>query len=204
MTKERYLILLILLFGMTGELFAGKYNPTIDVGETVSAWEALPGTDGQSHAWTEYKDAKVLVVAFTCNTCPYATDYESRLKTLATRWQDDARVALVAINSNLIDEDSLKAMTEKAKSAEFNFPYLKDEKQELGKAWGATRTPEFFVLDDQRRVVYMGALDDDTDAAKATVNYVNAAVEATLADKKPKVQETVPIGCNIRYRRSRR
>lgn len=204
MTKERYLILLLLLFGMTSELLAGKYNPTIDIGETVSVWEALPGVDGRAHAWAEYKEAKVFVVAFTCNTCPYATDYESRLKELAARWQDDARIALVAINSNSNAEDSLEAMTEKAKSAKFNFPYLKDEKQELGKAWGATRTPEFFVLDDQQRVVYMGALDDNTDAEKATVNYVNAAIEATLAGKTPKVQETVPIGCNIRYRRRRR
>lgn len=204
MTKQYYLMTLLLLVVTTNQLLAGKYNPTVEIGEVVSAWNALPGIDGQSHAWTEFKDAKVLIVAFTCNTCPYATDYEARLKNLAARWKNDERVELVAINSNLIDEDSLQAMAEKAKSSDFDFPYLKDERQELGKAWGATRTPEFFVLDDQRRVIYMGALDDDTDAEKATVNYVNAAVEATLAGKKPMVQETVPIGCNIRYRRSRR
>lgn len=204
MMKQRYLILLLLLFGITSELQAGKYNPTVEIGEAVAKWEALPGIDGKSHDWAEFQDAKVLIVAFTCNTCPYATDYEGRLKKLADKWKDDARVALVAINSNLIADDSLEAMAEKAKTAEFNFPYLKDDKQEVGRAWGATRTPEFFVLDEQRKVVYMGALDDDTDAEMATVNYVNAAVEAILAGKTPKVQETVPIGCNIRYQRRRR
>ncbi|WP_234824240.1 thioredoxin family protein [Bremerella cremea] len=185
-------------------LVAGEYNPVVDVGEVLSPWQDLPGTDGKSHAWEDLKEKPVVIVVFTCNTCPYAVEYESRINKLAAHWAKDDRVALVAINSNLIDDDSLEAMSEKAKEAKFTFPYLKDEKQELGKSWGATRTPEFFVLNQERKVVYMGALDNDTDAEKATINYVDAAVEATLAGKQPAVQETVPIGCNIRYKRSRR
>lgn len=185
-------------------IHAGEYNPVLDIGDTVQPWENLPGTDGEPHSWKDLKDKKTIVVAFTCNSCPYAVDYQERLKTLAQKWENDDRVAVIAVNSNLIDEDSLEAMKERAKTEKFTFPYLKDEKQELGKAWGATRTPEFFVIDGERKVVYMGAMDDDTNAAEATVNYVNQAIEATLAGKKPEVQETVAIGCNIRYKRSRR
>lgn len=192
------------LLALITPLAAGEYNPVVNVGEVLIPWNDLTGVDGESHSWKQLEGKKVVIVAFTCNTCPYAIDYEVRLKDLAKKWQDEDRVGLVAVNSNLIDEDSLEAMAEKAKAAKFTFPYLKDEKQELGKAWGATRTPEFFVLDQERHVVYMGALDDDTDAEKATINYVNKAVEAALAGKQPEVQETVAIGCNIRYKRSRR
>lgn len=183
---------------------AGEYNPVLSIGDVVQPWENLPGIDGKPHSWKDLKEKKAIVVAFTCNTCPYAVDYQDRIKSLAKKWQSHEQVAVIAVNSNLIDEDSLDAMQERAKSENFTFPYIKDEKQELGKAWGATRTPEFFVLDDQRKVVYMGALDDDTNPDEATVNYVNQAVEAVLAGKKPDVQETVAIGCNIRYKRSRR
>ncbi|OYP39237.1 thioredoxin family protein [Rhodopirellula sp. MGV] len=196
--------LLMLLTILIPQLLAGEYNPTVSVGEVLASWSDLPGIDGETHSWNDLKDKKAVIVAFTCNTCPYAVEYETRLKQLATKWAKDERVALVAVNSNLVEEDSLEAMQEKGKAAQFDFPYFKDEKQELGKAWGATRTPEFFVLDRERKVVYMGALDDDTNAEKATRNYVNEAVEAILAGKKPEVQETVPIGCNIRYKRSRR
>ncbi len=183
---------------------AGEYNPVLSVGDVVQPWENLPSTDGEPHSWKDLKDKKAIVIAFTCNTCPYAVDYQERLKSLANKWQANDQVAVIAVNSNLIDDDSLDAMKERAKSEELSFPYLKDEKQELGKAWGATRTPEFFVINQERKVVYMGALDDDTNPDEATVNYVNQAVEAVLAGKKPEVQETVAIGCNIRYKRSRR
>jgi len=182
----------------------GKYNPVLDIGDTAEPWKDLPRIDGKPHSWADVEDKKVVVVAFTCNTCPYAVDYEDRLKQLAAKWHNNDQVAVLAVNSNLIEEDSLEAMRERAKAKDFSFPYLKDEQQKLGKAWGATRTPEFFVLDEERKVVYMGAMDDDTNAMEATVNYVNQAVQATLAGKKPQVQETVAIGCNIRYKRSRR
>lgn len=203
MISRIFPLVLALLLTITA-IYAGEFNPVLSLGDVVQPWENLPGTDGEPHSWKDLKAKKVIVVAFTCNSCPYAVDYQDRLKTLAKKWADDDRVALVAVNSNLIDEDSLEAMKERAKSEQFTFPYLKDEKQELGKAWGATRTPEFFVIDSERKVVYMGALDDAPIAAEATVNYVDKAITATLAGKQPEVQETVAIGCNIRYKRSRR
>ncbi|WP_207398948.1 thioredoxin family protein [Bremerella alba] len=200
----RVFSLLFSVFITLSTLQAGEYNPVLEIGDAVQQWEDFPGIDGDTHSWSDLKDKQAVVIVFTCNTCPYAVDYEDRIKKLAKKWDGDDRVAMIAVNSNLIDEDSLDAMKEKAQALKFTFPYLKDEKQELGKAWGATRTPEFFVIDGQRKVVYMGALDNDTNASKATINYVNQAVEATLAGKVPDVQETVAIGCNIRYKRSRR
>lgn len=200
----RILSLLITISLPLTAIYAGEYNPVLDIGDVVQPWENFTGTDGKSHSWADHKDKKSLIVVFTCNTCPYAVDYEDRIQKLAKKWESNDQVALIAVNSNLIEEDSLEAMKERAKSKSFSYPYLKDEKQKLGKAWGATRTPEFFVLDKQRKVVYMGALDDDTKPSEATVNYVNQAVEATLAGKNPDVSETVAIGCNIRYKRSRR
>ncbi|MBI1249181.1 redoxin family protein [bacterium] len=200
----RLTTLFLLLSVLGTSLEAGKYNPVLDVGATAPKWEKLPGIDGNPHSWDDVAAKKVVVVIFTCNTCPYATDYEQRIKDLAKRWSEDKRVAVIAVNSNLIEEDSLEAMQTRAKEAKFTFPYLKDEKQELGKAWGATRTPEFFVLDSDRHIVYMGAMDNDTDAEKATINYVDKAVQAALEGKKPEVEETVAIGCNIRYKRIRR
>lgn len=197
------LVIFAAFFPLT-TIHAGEYNPVLSVGDIVQPWENLPGTDGALHSWKDLKDKKAVVVAFTCNSCPYAVDYQHRIKMLVTKWQKNERVAVVAVNSNLIDDDALDAMKERAKNEGFNFPYIKDEKQELGKAWGATRTPEFFVIDGQRKVVYMGAMDDDTNPEEATINYVDKAIEATLAGKKPDVQETVAIGCNIRYKRSRR
>lgn len=201
---SRIVPLVFALFLSATTVYAGEFNPVLSIGDVVQPWENLPATNGEPHSWHDLKTKRAIVVAFTCNSCPYAVDYQERLKNLAKKWQNDDRVALIAVNSNLIDEDSLEAMKERAKTEKFTFPYLKDEKQELGKAWGATRTPEFFVINGERKVVYMGAMDDDTSAAKATVNYVDKAVEATLAGKQAEVQETVAIGCNIRYKRSRR
>lgn len=191
------------LLTLCSSLAAGKYNPVVDIGQQLEPWNNLPGIDGKTHSWSDLAEKKVVIVVFTANGCPYAVDYEGRIAKLHQQYADNDQVALVAVNSNLIPEDSLDAMQARAADAGFQFPYLKDEKQQLGKAWGAVRTPEFFVLDAKRRVVYMGALDDSTDASQAQVNYVEKAVEAILAGKKPEVQETAPIGCTIRYRRMR-
>ncbi len=199
----RVIALLMLLVPLS-TTYAGEYNPVLSIGDVAPPWEDLSGTDGKSHSWKDLEGKQAIVVIFTCNGCPYAVDYEPRIKQLAADWKAKDKVGIIAVNSNLIEEDSLKAMQQRAKSAGFKFPYLKDEKQELGKAWGATRTPEFFVLDGDRKVVYMGAMDDDTDASKAKVNYVSQAIEAVLKGKSPEVTETVPIGCNIRYKRTRR
>ena len=190
---------------LTVPVQAGKYNPLLDVGDQAPTWEKLPATDGKAYASDSFKDKDVLVIAFTCNSCPYAVDYETRLNQLAEKYQGkDSRVGVIAVNVNLIPADSPEKMKERAQKEGFVFPYLFDKSQQIGQAFGATRTPEFFVLNKDRKVVYMGAMDDSTDASKVKQNYVQQAIEAALQGKQPETTETIAIGCNVRYKRIRR
>ncbi len=184
---------------------AGEYNPVLSIGDTAPAWNDLPGVDGKKHALADLKDKQAIVIVFTCNSCPYAVDYEGRIMAFVKKHAGPkSKVALIAINVNKVEEDLLPAMKKRAKSEKFNFPYLYDETQQIGKAYGAGYTPEFFVLDAKRKIVYMGAMDDATDPTKVKVNYVATAVTAALAGQAPKTTETVPIGCRVRYERRRR
>ncbi|MGC1276411.1 MAG: thioredoxin family protein [Planctomycetaceae bacterium] len=196
------LLALPILLALALPAVAGKYNPTLSVGDVGPAWEALPGVDDKPLAFDDLKEAKVVVLAFTCNTCPYAVDAEKRLVALAKTFADDP-VRLVAINCNRGDRDSLDAMQARAKEAGFGFAYLKDDAG-VGKAYGALRTPEFVVLDAERKVVYLGALDDDPDGKAVTKRYVEEAVRAALANEAPAINETPPIGCLVKYPRDRR
>lgn len=195
----------VLLLSWVAALAAGEFNPVLSIGDEAPAWKDLPGVDGKRHSLADLKDEQVVVVVFTCNSCPYAVDYEDRLVAFAKRHGGkDSRVALVAINVNKVEADSLPKMKERAAEKGFTFPYLYDESQKIARDYGATYTPEFFVLDAKRKIVYMGAMDDDADPAEAEVNYVERAVAAALAGQRPEVEETVAIGCRVRYERKRR
>ncbi len=197
------LSLLALLAGST--VAAGEFNQVLSIGDKAPEWKELPGVDGRKYSTADFKKKDVLVVVFTCNSCPYAQDYEDRIVAFAKQHvTDDSKVGLVAINCNKIDEDLLPAMQAKAREKKFNFPYLFDETQKIAKDFGATTTPEFIVLNRERKVVFMGSMDDSPDAKKATRNYVSEAVTAALADKLPEKKEAVPIGCLIRFERMRR
>jgi len=191
---------------LTGPLtFAGEFNPVLDIGDKAPEWKNLPGVDGNTHSLANLKKKAVVVVVFTCNSCPYAIDYEDRIVAFANRYSGkESQVAVVGINVNLVEEDLLPAMKTRAIDKKFPFPYLFDETQQIAKNYGAGFTPEVFVLDQKRNVVYMGAFDDSPAADKVKIQYVENAVTATLAGKSPTVRETVPIGCRIRIERRRR
>ena len=183
---------------------AGKFNEVLSIGDVGPGWEKLPGIDNQDHALADLKDKAVVVVVFTCNSCPYAQDYEDRINAFVEKHcGPQSKVALVAINVNTIVPDRLLAMQQRAKK-KFQFPYLYDETQKIAKDYGAAFTPEFFVLDQDRKLVYTGAMDDNSDPAKAKINYLEAAVAAALAGEKPEVAETGPVGCRVRYERKKR
>ena len=184
---------------------AGEYNPDRSIGDVVPAWSGLEGTDGNEHGWDEVADRDFVVVVFTCNSCPYAVDYEERVNDFAKQYAGaDSRVGVVAINANTIPEDSLPAMKKRAESRGFVFPYLHDPSQEVPKSFGALRTPEAYLLNAQREILYMGAIDDNTDVGKVTQTYLADALQAALAGEEIAVTETPPVGCLIRFKRTRR
>jgi peroxiredoxin len=183
----------------------GTYNKQLSIGDTAPAWSELVGTDEQKHSLADFADKDVLVICFTCNTCPYAVDYEDRLIQLAKKFAaEGGKCGLIAINANKIKDDLLPAMQERAKSKGFNFPYLHDETQQVAKSYGATFTPEFVVLNKDRKVIYLGAMDDSPDGKKITKRYVEEAVAAALAGRKAEISETPAVGCAVRYVRERK
>lgn len=196
--------LAVLWLAATAHVAGGEFNTVLDIGDPAPAWKDLPGVDGKSHALADLKDKEVVVVVFTCNSCPYAVDYEDRIIALAKKYGGaDGKVGVVAINSNRIPEDSLEKMQERAKEKNFPYPYLFDESQKVARAYGANFTPEFFVLDRDRRIAYMGGMDDNSNPEMVTTRFVEPAVEAVLAGKRPAVGEAPARGCRIRYTRMR-
>ena len=183
---------------------AGEYNTVLSIGDKAPAWVSLPNVNGKAHSLEDLRDKKLVVVAFTCNSCPYAVDYEDRMIELARKLEQVGDAAVVAINVNRVPEDLPPAMKERAEEKGFNFPYLFDESQEIARKYGATRTPEFFLLDRNRKVVYMGAMDDSSDASKVQTKYLEEAITAVRAGKPVEPAETPPVGCAVRFVRSRR
>ena len=191
----------LLLGLMSTTTCGGEFNSVLKIGDAAPAWKDLPGTDGKTHSLADLAKVPVVVVVFTCNSCPVARDYEDRTIALATKYAD--RVAFVAINVNRIPEDSLENMLERATEKQFPYAYLFDESQQIAKDFGATFTPEFFVLDAERKVVYMGGMDDSSSAQLVMRQDLVTAIEAVLKGEAPKIQETLSRGCRIRYARSR-
>jgi peroxiredoxin len=195
----------IVLVGIAWMVQAGEYNPVLSVGDAAPTWKDLPGTDGKMHASAELDGKDVIVVAFLCCSCPAVADYEERLIAFANKHaKADSKVGIVAINVNTIEEDRLAAMTERAKEKKYPFPYLYDASQKIGRQFGASYTPEFFVLDKNRKIAYMGAFDDRDDASKATKHFVEDAVRSLLAGEKVKTGETLGRGCRVRYNRAKK
>lgn len=183
---------------------AGEFNLVLKIGDQAPAWKDLPGVDGEKHSLADLKDKDAVVVVFTCNSCGFSNDYEDRIIAFAKKYAGpDGKVAVVAINVNKIPEDSFPKMQERAKSQNFPFPYLYDETQKIARDYGANYTPEFFVLNKDRRVAYMGGMDDNSNAQLVQKKYLEPAVEAVLTGSSPSVTETPARGCRIRYVRQR-
>jgi peroxiredoxin len=200
---KRILLVVVAVVVLAVPVSAGKYNRKLSIGDAIPEWKDLPGVDGKKHSLADLKDKPVVVVVITCNECPVSQGYEDRIREFVKKYASaaDSKVAVVGINVCKGDGESLKDMVNRAKEEKYNFPYLLDETQNLGRKLGAVVTPEFFVLDRDRKIVYMGMLDDSIRAAKVTANYLAPAVDAALKGKKPAVAETRPLGCAIEYKR---
>lgn len=193
----------LLIVMATSVAQAGKYNPVLSIGDQAPEWKDLPGVDDKKHSLKNLADRKFVVLVFTCNTCPYAVDIEDRLIDFSKRFKDQS-VELVAVNVNKVEGDSLDDMKQRAKKKKFNFSYVFDASQQIARDYGALRTPEFFVLDQKRKIAYMGAMDDSPNGKKISQKYLDDAITALLAGKTPEKPETIAIGCRVRMERVRR
>ncbi len=169
--------------------------------ESAPAFD-LPGVDGRNHTLDEYAGAKVLVIVQSCNHCPYVLAWEGRINGLARQYADRG-VRIVAVSSNDAEAypaDSFDAMVEHARNAGYVFDYLYDESQAVARTLGSERTPEAFVFDVDRKLVYHGAVDDNRDEADVTAHYLRDAIEAALAGEAPDIPFTPPVGCTVKWR----
>lgn len=199
----RLLVLGLTLLAMPAVVRAGQFNKVLSVGDPAPAWENLEGTDGQKHSLKDLKDHAVIVVVFTCNSCPVAVSYEDRLLAFAQKHAGKgSQVQVVAINVNTLPADRLPKMKERAAQKKFPFPYLYDPSQKIAKAYGAMYTPEFFVIGRDRKIAYLGAMDDKSPPADAKTSYLESAVDAALHGKRADVSETLGRGCRIRFHRN--
>ncbi|POY36233.1 thioredoxin family protein [Solitalea longa] len=166
----------------------------------------LKNVDGKTVSLADYKSAKGFIVVFTCNHCPYAKAYESRIMELSKAYAAK-EYPVIAINPNdptAYPEDSFDNMKKRSSEKKYTFPYLLDESQAIAKAYGATKTPHVFVLQKTANgnvVEYIGAIDNDTEGVNANkVKYVEDAVNALLLNKKPETTTTKAVGCGIKWK----
>lgn len=172
---------------------------TLKIGDAAPSWNGIVGIDDQNHGLADYKAAKIVVLVFTCNHCPVAVDYEDRLVALDKDYKGKG-VQLVAVNVNTIEADRLDKMKERAAAKGFTFPYLFDSTQAIGRDYGAVKTPQIFVLDQDRKIAYTGAIDDNRKVGEVTKHYLRNALDSLLSGKKPAEAETTAFGCGIQYK----
>ena len=190
--------------------FADEPHATLAIGSAAPDFD-LVGVDGKSHKLGDYATSKLLVIVFTCNHCPTAQLYESRIEKLADDYRGKG-VALVAIEPNnakaiRLDElgytdvsDSLDEMKIRAAYRHFSFPYLYDgETQSVSRAYGPKATPHVFIFDQQRKLRYEGHVDDNQRQALVKAQSAKDAIEALLAGKTVPVEKTRVFGCSTKW-----
>jgi len=165
---------------------------------------ALPDFDGRVSALEDFRDAPALLVAFVCNHCPFVRHLRPEFAAFAREYVPRG-LAVVAINSNDIEaypQDGPAAMRQEAEESGYVFPYLLDESQAVARAYRAACTPDFFLFDAGRRLVYRGQFDDSRpgNGRPVTGADLRAAVEATLAGGTPAPEQFPSLGCNIKWR----
>ncbi len=163
---------------------------------------SLPATDGRTYGLEDFRDARVLVVFFTCNHCPYVLGSDEVTRKTAERFRPQG-VVFVGINSNSAathPEDDFPTMVARMKEKRFPWVYLRDESQDVALHYGALRTPHFYVFDRNRKLIYTGrGVDNPRETAKMTVNDLENALADHLAGRPVRVSLTNPLGCNVKW-----
>ncbi|NWJ41387.1 MAG: thioredoxin family protein [Geothrix sp.] len=177
---------------------APNLNPGLKLGEACPPF-SLPGTDGKAHGPAS---PLPLMVVFLSTECPYVMATQARINAYAKQYE--GRVTVLAINANDVDthaKESLADMTAQAKGQGFVFPYLKDAPQAVTRTFGAACTPDFFLFDRTRKLVYRGRMDDSwRDATQVKVRDLDAATEAVLAGRPVSTEQPPSRGCSIKWK----
>lgn len=193
--------ILALALGGIGTYVGGAEAPAYGIGDVVSDF-SLKTYDGKTITLSEYAGANGCIIVFTCNTCPYAKLYEDRIIELQTTFQSQG-FPVLAINPNdpaLKPGDSAEEMQARAEEKSYPFPYVVDD-QGVHALFGATKTPQIYILDKNKKVQYIGAIDDNAQSAdNVSIRYVADAIAAIKEGKAPSTQETRAIGCTIKPR----
>jgi peroxiredoxin len=174
---------------------------TLSLGSKAPDFSLL-ATDGNTYSLRDFKDAKVLVIFFTCNHCPYVTGSDEITRQTAEKFKSQG-VKFVAINSNsqnTYEEDSYENMIKRMDEKKFPWLYLYDQTQDAARVYGALRTPHFFVFNKERKLVYTGrGIDNPRESSKMTVNNLQNALKELLEGRKITTPLTNPIGCNVKW-----
>lgn len=209
MSRIAALLLLFLPF-FARQTLAQDTHPILSIGSPAPDF-SLPGVDGKIHKLSDYSSSKILVIVFTCNHCPTAQLYETRIKRLAADYRDKS-VALVAIQPNnpaaiRLDElgytdvsDSFDEMKIRAAYRHFDFPYLYDgDTQTVARAYGPQATPHVFIFDSDRKLRYEGRIDNSQREALVKTQNARNAIDALLAGQPVAVTHTGVFGCSTKW-----
>ena len=174
---------------------------TLETGQKAIDFK-LPSTDGKEYSLSDFDKFKYLVIFFTCNHCPYVVGSDEITRATVEKFNKNG-VGWAGINSNsenTYPEDSFPNMIERMKKHKFPWVYLYDKSQEVAKAYGALRTPHFYVFNEERKLVYTGrGVDSPRDPSKMTINNLDMALDELTSGKPVSVSVTNPIGCNIKW-----
>ncbi len=174
---------------------------TLKIGDRAPEFK-LPATDGNTYAFDDFRKGKAVVVFFTCNHCPYVINSDEITRATVEKYLKQG-VTFVGINSNspnTYSEDDFNGMVQRMEEHKFPWTYLYDATQEVARAYGALRTPHFYVFDAGAKLVYTGrAVDSPRDPSRITVNDLENALDEFLAGKVIAVKVTNPIGCNVKW-----
>jgi peroxiredoxin len=174
---------------------------TLQIGDKAPDFK-LPATDGKIYSLADFAGYKVLVIFFTCNHCPFVVGSDEVTRATAERFQSKG-VVFIGINSNSEQthpNDDFANMVERMRANHFPWVYARDKSQETAKAYGALRTPHFYVFDQDRKLVYTGrGVDNPRNASESKVNDLALALEECLAGKPVTTPTTNPIGCNVKW-----
>lgn len=174
---------------------------TLSIGDNAPEF-SLQATDGKTYSLVDFSQFKGIVIFFTSNHCPFVTGSDEVTRKTAKKFIPQG-IGFVAINSNSVNTyaiDSFNHMVERMEINKFPWTYLRDESQDIARAYGALRTPHFYVFDEERRLMYTGrGVDNPRETGKMTINDLENALSELVSGKPISIPVTNPIGCNVKW-----